>query len=938
MEFIGKLLLHIILLISLEGATSWLMEHENFTLPSNCSKTCGDIQIEYPFGIGINCSYAVGFNLTCSQDQDHPRLLLGDGNIQVRAFDMNEGLVIIESPYATLDVDAQSNHTALINLKDLPLSYNLLSTDFGSSFGYNILHVAGCSVTAIIVDLDTNTAIDSCNTICSTTINTPTTHQIYMSRNGYCSIDLYSVRFSNLSLAIQLNRLDEKMDHIIINSTSSIIATIYDDELTDYDDFQRFIDDRNRTGMMASLAWYFNDYSTCKEAMERTNTYACLSDRSECYDVVLYEETSGYNCRCSSDYVGNPYLHDGCKLDKNFTFTPAKDCQPKCGNVTISFPFGLKQGCYRDEDFALTCNETSSPPTLLFRDYVVSNISVKEGQLEYTIDFYSDNRNSHFTSSKAQKDQTIMDWVIDNQSCKDAAKDNTIFACIYENSSCLDVKNEGYRCICKHGTQWYVYFDVLTKFFGILDINECNSSSKVCTGNCINTNGSFYCICPQGTSGDPVQGVCLPNKRNSLLFGTSLSLSLSLVLSVILGASIGTSLLLLCIALVIVGKKWKQRNQQKIKKRNFLRNHGLLLQQLISTSDHVEERTNIFSLEEIEKATNNFDETRVLGRGGHGTVYKGILSDQRVVAIKKSKIVKTSEIDQFINEIAILSQMNHRNVVKLLGCCLETEVPLLIYEFISNGTLSDHLHVSQDESKLSWDDRLRIASESAGALAYLHSAASMSVFHRDVKSSNILLDDTFKAKVSDFGASRFIPLDQTHIVTAIHGTFGYIDPEYYQTSQLTEKSDVYSFGIILLELLTGKKPIFSTKDGLQQNLAMNFLQATRENTLLDLIEDRVLQEGTKQEFLEISSLIEICLNLKGAKRPTMKEVEYKLQSMRKVRMKKKGVCILEGNEDVECLLSMTSHSSSQLVDEISQGNTRNYSFEKELMWSQNCAR
>ncbi|XP_042450610.1 putative wall-associated receptor kinase-like 16 [Zingiber officinale] len=520
----------------------------------------------------------------------------------------------------------------------------------------------------------------------------------------------------------------------------------------------------------------------------------------------------------------------------------------------------------------------------------------------------------------------VMDWAIGNETCE-VTKRNPItsYACISNNSVCVDSSNgPGYLCNCSTGYRGNPYVSN-----GCQDVDECNQQSNPCSdGICQNLPGNYSCHCPEGTHGDAYNGTCIPEsqKRNSLFLG------------VILGASIGTSLLLSCITLVIVGKKWKQRNQQKIKKRNFLRNHGLLLQQLISTSDHVEERTNIFSLEDIEKATNNFDEARVLGRGGHGTVYKGILSDQRVIAIKKSKIVKTSEIDQFINEVAILSQLNHRNIVKLLGCCLETEVPLLIYEFISNGTLSDHLHVSQDESKLSWDDRLRIALESAGALAYLHSAASMSIFHRDVKSSNILLDDTFKAKISDFGASRFIPLDQTHIVTAIHGTFGYIDPEYYQTSQLTEKSDVYSFGIILLELLTGKKPIFSTKNGLQQNLAMNFLQATRENVLLDLIEDRVLQEGTKQEFLEISSLIEICLNLKGAKRPTMKEVEYKLQSMRKVRMKKKRVCILEGNEDAECLLSMSSHSSSQLVDEISQGNSRNYSFEKELMWSQNYPR
>ncbi|KAM7478090.1 hypothetical protein LguiA_026303 [Lonicera macranthoides] len=345
------------------------------------------------------------------------------------------------------------------------------------------------------------------------------------------------------------------------------------------------------------------------------------------------------------------------------------------------------------------------------------------------------------------------------------------------------------------------------------------------------------------------------------------------------GSGVGTIFLLL--SLWRVYKEIKRRNKIKLKKKFFKRNGGLLLQKQLSSGEEGNvEKTKLFTSKDLEKITDRYNKNRILGQGGQGTVYKGMLTDGRIVAIKVSTIVDESNLEQFINEVVILSQINHRNVVKLHGCCLETEVPLLVYEFIPNGTLFQYIHEKNEEFPLSWDVRLRIATEVASALSYLHSATSLPIYHRDIKSTNILLDEKYRAKVADFGTSRSIAIDQTHLTTRVSGTFGYLDPEYFQSSQFTEKSDVYSFGVVLVELLTSQKPISSTRSEEMRSLITYFMVALKEKRLFDILDAQILQEGGKEEITRVANLAKRCLNLSGRKRPTMREVTVELERIR----------------------------------------------------------
>ncbi|KAF3450259.1 hypothetical protein FNV43_RR06339 [Rhamnella rubrinervis] len=462
----------------------------------------------------------------------------------------------------------------------------------------------------------------------------------------------------------------------------------------------------------------------------------------------------------------------------------------------------------------------------------------------------------------------VINWAIGNESVRcDVAKKRNNYAC-KNNSDCVDVHDGsgGYRCRCLIGFEGNPYSQ-----HGCRDIDECKPPAKRCSpGVCENLQGTWKCkSCPKGYTNNGT--AC--NERSIILGDLSRK-----VLFITLGVSVA-----LIVAISIFCWGMKKRKVNKLKKKFFVQNGGLTLQQQLYSSSgrrQSHETTQILSAEELKKATDNYHASRVAGQGGCGIVYKGILPTNKVVAIKKSKFGAHKVNEQFINEVVMLLQINHRNVVKLLGCCLETEVPLLVYEFISNGTVFEHIHnKGQGYSPLPWELRLKIATETAGALAYLHSATSTPIIHRDVKTGNILLDENLTAKVSDFGASRLIPQDQTQLSTVVQGTLGYLDPEYMQTSQLTEKSDVYSFGVVLAEQLTGKKAWCLDRPENERNLAMFYVSFMKDDRVLEIIDDDIIIEGNVDELKYVASIAKRCLQIKSQERPNMKEVAMELEGV-----------------------------------------------------------
>uniref|UniRef100_A0ACD5XAL5 Uncharacterized protein n=1 Tax=Avena sativa TaxID=4498 RepID=A0ACD5XAL5_AVESA len=456
----------------------------------------------------------------------------------------------------------------------------------------------------------------------------------------------------------------------------------------------------------------------------------------------------------------------------------------------------------------------------------------------------------------------VFDWAVrDAQSC-DVAKRNTTgtYACLSSNSMCVDSINDlGYRCNCTQGYEGNPYLPD-----GCKDVNECNQNPCPSDGFCRNTVGGRKCSCRTGKKYSETSNTCNPDT------------------SLIIGVTMGSfGLMVIIIIIVFWGQMVIQKRKlKKVKQEHFREHGGLLLFDRMKSEKGL--AFTVFSEAELVQVTDNYDNSRILGKGGHGMVYKGIVKNNVPAAIKRCFLVDERQKKEFGKEMLILSQINHKNIVKLLGCCLEVEVPILVYEFVPNGTLFELIHGKNRALQISFSTLLRIAHEAAEGLNFLHSYASPPIIHGDVKSSNILLDDNYMAKVSDFGASILAPSDKEQFVTMVQGTCGYLDPEYMQTCQLTDKSDVYSFGVILLEILTGQLPLKLEGSEKQRSLSLLFLSAMKENNLDAVLVSHVKGQESMELLGGLADLAKRCLDMCGDNRPSMKEVADELNRLRKL--------------------------------------------------------
>ncbi|KAF2950147.1 putative wall-associated receptor kinase-like 16 [Oryza sativa Japonica Group] len=592
------------------------------------------------------------------------------------------------------------------------------------------------------------------------------------------------------------------------------------------------------TGSANVNSWWMDLSTSPYRFSDAYNTFVVIGCNTLAYIYNGLNRTS-YTTACASVCGGPEDLTNGSCLGVG--------C---CQNANA-----IPKGLTRQDIYLYTIYNTSESDSWKFNPCSYAAL-VETESFSFSTEYITTMR---FNDTYEGQQPLVLDWAIGDVSCE-VAKNMTSYACHSGNSICVDSKNgPGYLCNCSEGYQGNPYLPD-----GCTDVNECEQNPSPCTKGetCRNTIGWYYCSrpsCPLGRKLARETNTCNPD------------------INLIIGICIGS--VALVITIFFMRLMFERRKLTDVKKKYFQQHGGLILFDKMKSDQGLAFK--VFTQAELEHATNKFEKSQILGHGGHGTVYKGITKDNITVAVKKCALIDDRHKKEFGKEMLILSQINHKNIVKLLGCCLEVDIPMLVYEFIPNGTLFDLIHGKNRTFHIPFSSLLRIVNEAAEGLAFLHSYANPPILHGDVKTSNILLDENYMAKVSDFGASILALSDEDQFVTMVQGTCGYLDPEYLQTCRLTDKSDVYSFGVVLLEVMTGQMPLKFEGPEIQKSLSSSFLLAMKENNLEAMLDSQIKDHESMELLSGLADIAKKCLDMCSDNRPSMKEVSEELSRLRK---------------------------------------------------------
>ncbi|KAK8675652.1 hypothetical protein V6N13_033717 [Hibiscus sabdariffa] len=812
---------------------------------SGCNETCGNVDITYPFGIETGCYNNSWFRVTCNETSHGPKPFISRINLELLNLwsdsDDIHNLVTVNNPVIHLNCDGKGN-----NSTTSPASVNLKDSPYVFTSQYNVFGSVGCGYLAIIFRNNQTDPLAVClQQRCGDPVS---------SSSGGCyaqipeNLTSYTTALRSMT---EITSPEEKEDSKRCTST---FMSDYSIQLSDIS--------IGTTHVPATLKW---------------NPVACDLEASLCPVVEPYAYVVPYKSSCNET----------------------------CGNVDIPFPFGIEVGCYKTKWFRVTCNKTDDgeKPFISSINMQLLNVSFYDGTVTVNNSVtYSDCLGNEQENNGVSVDLTGTPFFFSNKfnrfmsvgcgnlatflgnpnhgprisGCKQPPCGDTITSTVGcstnvppalssfaanitrfhpsngNNRSCssafivdvrdmrfldlIDAKSDPNNTTTNRSwTHVPTTLGWATPKRGLCELGEvsgtvCSPDGRYCWTS---LSQNHLCVCSSDNyedyaylSTDICQeaGKCADLKyKNCFMLclnapGNNCSSSCPARYEY-------SSLEDMCKPISFINssvfekkKLIERRNNIKLKQKYFKRNGGLLLQQQLSNNEGNVEKIKLFASKELEKATDYYNENRILGRGGQGTVFKGMLADGSIVAIKKSKTMEGDKLDdnelkQFINEVMILSQISHRNVVKLLGYCLETKVPLLVYEFVPNGTLSQLIDEPNEELPLTRKMRLRIAVEIANALSYLHSAASIPIYHRDIKSR--------------------------------------------------------------------QKPISSSQsEEVVRSLVNFFLLSMKENSLQDIVDPMVMNDGPEEEMAAVAKLAKRCLNLNGKKRPTMKEVAMELERIR----------------------------------------------------------